>query len=294
MAQTAFKKRFGDRKEGRLIRTIAPLYKFMPYIMRERSDSCNQYADSIDIAPAEIFFREQRAAGYKGMGMLHLFLAAYIRAVAYRPGLNRFISGQKIYARNKIIIVMAVKRSLTSDSSETTIKLEFSPHDTIFDVYRILNAKVDEIKADDGDNGTEKAAAAFGKLPGLIFKFAIWLINFMDYFDLLPQSLLDVSPFHGSMIITDMGSLGISPIYHHIYNFGNLPVFLSFGCKRKEIELNAEGQVEEHKYVDFKLVLDERTVDGFYYASALKYIKYFLMNPKVLESPPEKVEDDIF
>lgn len=72
------------------------------------------------------------------------------------------------------------------------------------------------------------------------------------------------------MIVTDLGSLGIKPVYHHIYNFGNLPVFIAFGAKRKAIEVNRHGQLEECTYLDLKSTLDERIVDGYYFAAVLK------------------------
>ena len=103
-----------------------------------------------------------------------------------------------------------------------------------------------------------------------------------------------MSPFHGSMIITDLGSLGIPPIYHHIYNFGNLPVFLAFGAKRSESGINAEGQIVHRKFVDYKIVCDERICDGTYYASAFKYLRYYLKNPDELTRPPESVIEDIY
>lgn len=294
MPETTYKRRFGDRKEGRLLRSLAPFYKFMPYIMRSRNDAHDYFADSVECTEIDRWLRAKRSEGCKGMGMLHLFIAAYVRAIAHCPGLNRFISGQKVYARNDIIIVMTVKRAMTVDAPETSIKVHFQPTDTIYDVYRKLNEKIDEIKASDGDNNTEQVAASFAKLPGLLFRFAIWLVYCLDYVDLLPQALLDASPFHGSMIITDLGSLGIPPIYHHIYNFGNLPVFIAFGAKRRAVELDKTGTPVERKYVDYKVVMDERTIDGMYYATAFKYIKYYLRNPEALEAPPKEVKEDIF
>ena len=293
MANSAYKLRMGDRKEGRQIRSLAPFYKIMPFIMVKRNDAMNDFADSIEVSELDRWLREKRAEGYKGMGMLHVFIAAYVRTVAYRPGLNRFVSGQRIFARNNIEVVLAVKKSLSTDSAETTIKVIFEPTDTIFDVYRKLNAKIDEVKANTGENNTEQAAAAFMKTPRLVLKFGIWLINLLDYFGLLPQALLDASPFHGSMIISDLGSLGIPPIYHHIYNFGNLPLFICFGAKRRVVELDDEGVPTKRKYVDYKVTMDERIIDGLYYATAFKYIKHYLHNPTGLELPPEKVDEDI-
>ena len=294
MPETTARRRFGDRKGGRLLRSLQPFYKFTPYIMVKKNDAVNYFEGSVEVSEIDRWLREKRVEGYKGLGMLHLFIAAYVRTIAHCPGLNRYIAGQKIYARNNIEIVMTVKRAMTVEAPETTIKVVMEPTDTIFNIYRKLNEKIDEIKANDGDNNTERVAATLGRTPGLLLKFAIWFINLLDYFDLLPQSLLNASPFHGSMIITDLGSLGIPPIYHHLYNFGDLPVFLSFGAKRRVYELDKTGTPVERKYMDYKAVMDERTIDGMHYATAFKYIKYYLSNPAALEIPPREVKEDVF
>ncbi|HIS97449.1 MAG TPA: 2-oxo acid dehydrogenase subunit E2 [Candidatus Scatomorpha pullistercoris] len=293
MSTTGNRRRIGDRKEGRRLRTLPALNLFTPYIMIDRNDACNQFAGFIEISETDRWLRAKRQEGYKGLGMLHLFIAAYIRVISQLPGLNRFVAGQKIYARNEILINMMVKRGITTDSEETCAKVVFEPTDTIYDVYRKMNDAVEEIRASD-DSGTEKVAGALMKIPGLFLKFAVWILKIMDYFDLIPMSLLRASPFHGSMIVTDLGSLGIPPIYHHIYNFGNLPVFLAFGAKRRVMELDRHGNPVERKYVDYKIVCDERIVDGAYYAAAFKFMKYYLKNPNELERAPEKVVEDIF
>jgi len=291
---STYKRRFGDRKDGRLLRSIAPFYKFMPYIMPERSDGCNQYEESFEIGALDKRLRELRVEGYKGIGILHFLIAAYVRGISMLPGVNRFIAGRRIYAANSIIVVMTVKRSLSIDATETTIKVKFEPTDTIFDVYRKMNEKIEEIKAGDGNNNTEDVAEALTKAPRFLLRFAIQLLRIMDYFGWLPEALTDASPFHGSMIITDLGSLRIGPIYHHIYNFGTLPVFISFGAKRTAYEVNRRGEVEKKKYVDLKLVMDERTVDGHYYAQFLQAYRYMFQHPEIVEAPPTRVVDDIY
>ena len=290
---TVYKRRFGDRKDGRLLRSLAPFYKITPFLMKKRNDASNLFQDAVEITESDRWLRQKRVEGYKGLGMLHLMVACYVRTIAHMPALNRFIGGQRIYARDKIEVILTVKKSLSSEPDETSIKAVFSPSDTIFDVYRKLNEQIDEIKADEGANGTEQAANILMKIPRLFLKFAVWVLEVLDYFGLLPQGLVNVSPFHGSMVITDLGSVGIPPVFHHLYNFGNVPVFLAFGAKRRATELDRSGQPVDRKYVDFTVVTDERICDGFYYASAFKYMKYYLRNPSLLELPPEKVEEDV-
>lgn len=289
-----YKRRFGDRKEGRLLRSLPAFAKFVPFIMPTRNDACNQYEESFEVSEVDRRLRKLRVDGYKGIGILHFIIAAYIRGVSMLPGMNRFVVGRRIYARDNIEVVMTVKRSLAIDATETTIKVVFEPTDTILDVYRKMNEKIDEIKTVEGNNNTEDVAEAFCKAPRFLLRFALTIVRILDYFGLLPQSLLDASPFHGSMIITDLGSLRIGPIYHHIYNFGTLPVFISFGAKRHAYELDRHGNMVDRKYVDCKFVMDERTVDGHYYAQFLQAFRYICQHPEIVETPPSKVVEDVF
>ena len=288
------KRRMGDRADGRLIRTLYPMNKFMPYIMRTRNDACNLFADSIDLTETDPYIRSKIKEGKVNFSFLHVFLAAYVRTVAKRPEINRFVSGNRIFARNNIVVNMTIKTTMSADAPDTCIKVYFEPTDTIDEVYEKFNAVVEEIKNQPDDKTSfDKLNKVLSLIPGLLCRWAVKFLNFLDYFGWLPKSLLWLSPFHGSMIITSMGSLGIRPIYHHIYNFGNLPTFLAYGTKRTELYLDAEGNVKKRKMVDLKAVTDERICDGFYYASAFKLIKKMVENPELLEIPPETVVEDI-
>ncbi|MBQ8208209.1 MAG: hypothetical protein IJZ89_05695 [Clostridia bacterium] len=289
------KRRFGDRKDGRRVRSATVISRVMPYIMKRRSDAQNFFTDQLSIDKTEKFCREKVKEGKKNFSILHVMLAAYVRMISQRPALNRFVSGQKIYSRDEdIVINMSIKREMTIDAPDTMIKVVFHPEDTIDDVYDKFNKVVtDTLEAGEGSS-FDNVARFLSHIPGIFFRWTVSWLNFFDYFGWLPKFLTnEVSPFHGSMIITSMGSLGIKPIYHHLYDFGNLPVFLSYGSKQTEYKLAADGSVEKHKYIDLKAVTDERIVDGFYYASCFKLIKRYVENPEELITPPEKVYYDV-
>lgn len=287
------KRRLGDRKEGRKLRTLDPIKRAMPYIMPKRSDSQNFFTEKLDIAEAEKFCREQIKAGRKNFSLLHVIIAAYIRVVSQRPAINRFVSGQTIYARNNIEVLMTIKKKMTLDSEDACIKVIFEPTDTVYDVYDKFNKIVEENKGDGEGNATEDFAKILNYIPRFLLRFVIWFIKTLDYYGILPKFIIDLSPFHGSMIITSMGSLGIRPIYHHIYDFGNLPVFVAYGAKQRGVKMNDEGEVVRYRYIEMKVTTDERICDGYYYASAFKMMKRIFENPSVLEYPPEQVVEDI-
>lgn len=162
------------------------------------------------------------------------------------------------------------------------------------DVYEKMNAAVEEVKnAPQEDTGLDSLVANLNLIPSVVLKFVVWLLKLLDYFGLIPKFLLELSPFHASLYFTSMGSLGIRPIYHHLYDFGNLPVFGAFGCKRRANEVQEDGTVVQRKYIDMKFTLDERIADGYYYATFFKYYRNLLRHPEILDNPPEQVNQDI-
>ena len=286
---------WGDRSDGRRVRTLAPMAQITMYFQWERNICSNLFEDSFEITHIDRYIRQKRREGLTDFGITHVLLAAYVRGVAKYPQLNRFISGQKVYSRgDDIQYCMVVKKEMTVDSPDTSIKVHLNPRDTAEDVYRKLNAAVEEVKAtQELDSGLDNLIQYLNLIPGLLLKFVVWLLKLLDYFGLLPKFLLELSPFHGSLFFTSMGSLGIPPIYHHLYDFGNIPCFGAFGCKRRAIEVKEDGTVIQRKYIDVKFVLDERICDGYYYATFFKHYRRLLAHPEVLDNPPEEVIKDI-
>ena len=292
------KRRLGDRKDGRLLRTLYPMNKLMPYIMRTRNDACNQFADSIDMTETDPYIRSKVKEGKVNFSFLHVLLAAYVRTVAKRPEINRFVSAKKIYARNTIEVNMVIKTTMSADSPDTCVKVYFEPTDTIDDVYDKFNTAVQAVKdasetKSDKESAFDKLVRVLSSLPSFILSPAINTLIRMDSWNILPQALSNVLPFHGSLIVTSMGSLGIRPIYHHLYNFGNLPIFISYGNKRMELCLDEDGNVQKKRMIDLKVVTDERICDGYIYASAFKTWRTYLEHPAVLDEPITEVKEDI-
>lgn len=285
---------WGDRSDGRRVRTLPPMSVVVPYIMVNRNGASNFIRDELEITDLEQYVREKRREGLTNFGLTHVFIAAYVRCVARYPALNRFLSGQRVYSRgDDIQYCMSVKKEMSTDAPDTCIKLHLKPTDTVYDVYRKFNEEVEKVKNTPLNSNFDQTARLFTMLPGLVFKFTVWLLKTLDYFGLIPLFLLEVSPFHGSVFFTSMGSLGIPAIVHHLYDFGNLPVFIAFGCKFRRNEVSADGKVLKKKYVDMTFNLDERICDGFYYATVLKYMRRLLSDPHRLDTPPERVEKDI-
>lgn len=290
------KRRFGDRRDGRLLRTLPPMFKVAPFIMKDRIGSQNLIPLQVEMGAMEQYIHEKRREGLEHFGVLHLLLAGYVRTVSQRPGINRFIGGQKIFARNTIDVIMTIKMDMSLNAEETEIKIAFDPRDTAKDVYRRFQEVIDRERPKDrsqSENAFDKTARILNYIPALVLRAVVGLLKFLDYFGWLPKFLTDLSPFHGSLVITSMGSLGIPPIFHHLYDFGTAPLFISYGAKMHVNEVKTDGTVVRKKVLPFNVTTDERICDGHYYASAIKYMMQVLKNPECLDLPPETVVEDI-
>ena len=281
------------RREGRRIKSRLPMDTVSSFIMPNRTGASNSFSATIDVEKCEQFISRKRKEGMKSFGMIHIFMAAYVRTISQFPGINRYIRGQRLYARYGIDLCMVMKKSLTLNAPETVLKVSATPYDTIETIFYKLSDQIAENRIEGDRNAMDYVARALVSLPRVFLKFVVWLLKFFDYFGILPKVLTDLSPFHGSMFITNMGSLGMPPVIHHLYDFGNLPVFISMGSKRTEYVLDKEGNPVRRRLLNFTITCDDRICDGHYYSSAFKKLKRYLENPSELSSPPETVVEDI-
>lgn len=279
------------KKEGRRIRTLCPMHYVEPYIMKTRNDATNFFSGRLDIDVAEKYIKKKREQGLKDFSIMHLYLAAFVRMYSQHPEMNRFIRGQRIYARNNIEIAMTVKKEMKLNAADTVIKMYFKPDATAEEVCNITNETIRAALAD--NSNFDGLAKTLSHIPRLAMKFFVWFLNLLDYFGLLPKALTNVSPFHGSLFITSLASLGIPPIYHHLYNFGNIPIFFAFGKRYNTYELQKDGSAKKVTYMDYRITCDERIADGHAYSVALRYFNSLIRNPELLDAPPEKIVEDI-
>jgi len=283
------------RRDGRLLKTISPFQKIIPYIMTRRSDAqifARQLVvtDKIDAYLKEK--REQQSDNAIPLSYLHLFIAIYVRVIAERPRLNRFVVNNQIYARNGIHISMAVKRSLQDEAEETTVKFAFKGNENIFDVAEIINRGIAESQKAEDSYAVDKLAGMIMAMPLFVKKILIGFLKSLDQFNLLPKSIIEVSPFHTSLFFTYLKSIKLDYIYHHLYDFGTTSIFVALG-KVKKMPVVENDKVVIKNCCEIGYTIDERICDGLYLANSLKLVRKYLENPSLLETRLEEVPEDV-
>ncbi len=271
-----------SRSDGYLLKDLHPFMKIIPYIMEKRSDSQNF---SKQIFPAESidkYISEKKQSGYS-FSYMHVFIAAYVRLLAERPQLNRFVMNKQIYQRNKIYVSMAVKRSLRDDGEETTVKFEFTGKENIFEIAEIIDKNIAQALSFNESNDTDKLAEMVMSMPGFVKKTLVGILKAMDKYNLLPKSVIDASPFHTTLFFTYLKSIDTNYIYHHLYDFGTTGIFAALG-KTVKMPIVENDQVVIKKCCQIGYTMDERICDGVYYARSFKLLEKYFYNPQLLES----------
>lgn len=280
---------FGHRSDGRKIKTLPAFFKVIPSVMLERNDSQVLYKQDIPIKYLDEYIDNKAKDGIK-IAHMHIIYAAIVRVIAERPRLNRFVMNGTTYARNKIYVSLAIKKNLTDDGVETTTKIEYQGTETIFDIKQKLDAIIEQNKEVEANNETDKLAKTLGLIPTGLIRVAVKFLKFLDRHGLLPKAIIKASPFHTSVFLTNVGSLGIDTIYHHLYNFGTTSMFFSMGKKKKSF-IYEDKEIKEEKCITLAFVGDERICDGFYYANSFKSLFRYLKKPELLETAPDYKQD---
>lgn len=286
-----WKKGINDRYDGWRVTKVDPVFAMIPYFLRTRMDSQIFFEESLPVDHIEEFIKQHKE-DIPDLSIMHILMAALVRLVSQRPRLNRFVMWNKIYTRNHINISIAIKRSLTSDGEESLIKPYFMPDATLQDIVRITREELAASQTQGQQNGSDKTSKILGALPPWLMRTVVFMLLHLDKVGWMPKFINKVSPWHCSIFLTNIGSIGVESIYHHLYEFGTCSMFTAMGRKSRKNLMDKEGNVTEQKRIQLKFVLDERICDGYYYAASMRMLNQILANPAVLLTPPEQIVVD--
>ena len=272
---------FGHRSDGRKIKNIPPFFKVIPSVMLTRNDSQVYFKQDIVLNGMDEYISKKAEEGIK-LSYMDIIYATVVRIIAERPSLNRFVMNGRLYARDGIYVSLAIKKSLSDDGQETTLKIKYDGSENIFEIKNKLEETIKQNKDTETSNNTDNMAGALSKTPTVVVKFAVNLFRFLDKHGLLPRAVINASPFHTSAFLTNVGSLGIDTIYHHLYNFGTTSMFFAMGKKKKSY-IYEDDEIKKEKCITIAFVGDERICDGYYYASSFRSFIRYLNHPELLE-----------
>lgn len=280
---------FGHRSDGKKVKNLEPIFRVIPSVMIERSDAQVYFKQDIPLKTMDEYIERKAQEGIR-MSYMNIIYAGIVRIINERPKLNRFVMNGTTYQRNKIFVSLSIKKSLTDEGQETVVKIPFNGTENIFEIKEKVDSTIEKNKDIATSNKTDKLVKILNIIPNKLILWTVRILNFMDKHGIMPKAVIKASPFHTSVFLTNVGSLGIDSIYHHIYNFGTTSLFFSMGKKKKSY-IYEDDEIKEEKCITIAFVGDERICDGHYYASSFKQLNKYLKKPELLERLPKEIEE---
>ena len=273
------------RPDGTRAKNLSAIVQAIPHIMPKRYDAQNWSSELVDDDILRAYIREKRK-GERTVTRMSILAAAYYKAVLENPQLNRFIMNRKIYDRNHFcfsFVILKTRADGTPD--ETTLKVFLQPEDTIFTISEKMKRMIAENQVSEHDNNTDKFANFAFSIPGLA-RLVFALAYGLDQWGLLPRKIIDLSPFHTSLFITNLASINTPTIHHHCYEFGTTSVFICMGRPARK------GNGDNGKYMPISVVMDERIATGIEYSRFFAAFLRYLKTPEVLEKRLDGKDDE--
>ena len=268
------------RPDGTRVKGLTPIVQALPYIMPKRYDAQNWASDYVDEEIIKGFIRQKRREG-QHVTHMSVLVAAYYKAALENPKVNYFIMNRKVYKRNHFcfsFVILKTREDGTPD--ETALKVFLEPEDDVFTISRKIKELVDRNQETAHNNNTDKFANLAFSTPGLA-RFVFWLAYHLDLHGLLPRKIIDLSPFHTSLFVTNLASINTRCIYHHCYEFGTTSVFICMGKPTLD-PLAPAGSRKQH--MPLGVVMDERIATGIEYSRFFAAFERYLKKPELLES----------
>jgi hypothetical protein len=274
------------RPDGTFVERAPTLRRLMPFLMPTRNEAAVYFEQLIEVAPAmELLERMNADRPAEGrVTLFQLLLVAMARTLALRPVLNRFIVGRRLYQRKRIELSFAVKKEKSDAGGLTTVKVAVDPRES-------LEATLERIGQHVGEGrgarklASEKEMDLVTLLPRALVRFVMAVQRLLDYWNVLPPSIIRADPLYASAVLANLGSVGLDSAYHHLFEYGTAPIFVTMGRIKKAV-VPGEGDLPVVRdVVSLKYSLDERIADGVYCARSLELLKGMLEAPDGLLEP---------
>jgi hypothetical protein len=122
-------------------------------------------------------------------------------------------------------------------------------------------------------------------LPGPLVRLLVGLVRLLDRWNLVPGWFLRDDPMYSSLFLANLGSVGVSDAYHHLYEYGTTSIFGVMGAPQRMPFVEGDA-IAVREGLRVRFTFDERIEDGFYSARSLSVAQSIMEDPERHLGPP--------
>lgn len=267
------------RRPDGAVSADAPGYRrFMPALMPTRNGSAVYFEQQIRVDGAERFVEDTRAAHPDlHPTVFHVLLWSLAHTLDRHPRINRFVAGGRIYERDGIWISFTAKTELSEEGTLLEVKHRFDPAQPFAELVRDLEGAV--AGAREGATGpADRELELLLHLPPMMRRGVVRVAGAANALNLLPRAFVDGDPFFASAFVANLGSVGLDAAFHHLYEYGTIPIFCALGRIHDDV-VAVDGEPTVARVANVRFSYDERVEDGLYAGHALDDFKALLERP---------------
>jgi hypothetical protein len=209
--------------------------------------------------------------------VFHVAMWALHDTLVRNPTLNRFVIGGRLYDRRGIWLSYAVKAKLETGAPMLVVKRRFDLDESF--AAMVTGMRETELRYRRGEAArVERELGALLAFPGFARRIIMRLIDAADRLGLLPRSYIENDPLYASVVVANMASLGMPPVYHHLYDYGTASAFGSLGRPVTEPGSPTSGP-DRRRTMQIRWTFDERAEDGLAGWFAVRRFRQVMEDP---------------
>ena len=285
----------GDRFDAKYLKDVDSMHFIMPFMYPDRCDNQAFFTFKIDLTNLNAYLEKKNAENpdYK-YNMFQCVVTAALKTIFLRSRLSVFIHNRKMYRRNEVSAAFTVKQEFSDNGGEVLAFLHAKPEWNIDDVHNEIRRQLLKLKTKGYTDESTSIMDKLNKAPKWITRPLIGGICRLEKKGLIPPALVETDPYHSSIVLANLGSIGLPNGYHHLTNWGTTSMFLLIGTIGR-LPFYENDSVTFRDGVELGFTVDERIADGFYFARSIKMLQLFLEQPELLERPlNEKLSDELW
>lgn len=269
-----------SRSDGTLVPGVHPYRVMLGHITPKRNEAIVYFDCYVRAEKLLAYIAE--AKKHTEVDVTHCLVGAVSQALVENPRMNRFVAGRRLYQRRERQVTFSAKRKrLDREAKLAAIKINLGPDAESSETFKALCARINsQIGEERSERPTylDRELGLLTSIPRPILLRGVQLFFWLDHHNLLPKSFIDNDAMFTSVFIANLGSLGMDPGYHHLYEWGNCPVFITAG-RIAERPAVVDGQLVVEKSLHLRFSYDERIDDGLNARFGIDAIKRILEDP---------------
>jgi len=240
----------------------------------------------LEMAPVLSYIDAFRERTGRRLTLTHVLVKAVALTLAEMPDANAILRWKRIYLRKDIGVFfqVAMKDEETGEIDLSGVTIHDAGSKSLLDILDETESRVAKVRAHK-DKDLEQTRSTFKRIPYVLLGPMLSLIGFLCY-----TLNLDLRKFgipkdtFGSVMITNVGSLGLEEAYVPLVPYSRVPLLVAVG-KVVEEPVVRDGQLAIAQTMKLFATFDHRILDGSHAAKMSRCLHACFADPVAAFGP---------